>query len=223
MIPQNISQGLITFGLALVPALFGIICHEVAHGWVAYKLGDPTAKYLGRLTLNPVKHIDPVGLGVFAATALLMPFAIGWAKPVPVQSRYFKHPREGMVFVSLAGPAANLLVAFLCAIILKLAYNLEQSGMLASSLPLEIVQASAKMGIGINCALAWFNLIPIPPLDGSHVVGGLLPAALADQFQALGRYGMIIIMVLLATGVFGRIIVPLIRQTARLIMTLVGI
>ena len=223
MIPQNISQGLITFGLALVPALFGIICHEVAHGWVAYKLGDPTAKYLGRLTLNPIKHIDPVGLGVFALTALLTPFAIGWAKPVPVQSRYFKRPREGMVFVALAGPVTNLLVALLCAVILKFANNLESAGLFASSLPLEIVQASAKMGIGINCALAWFNLMPVPPLDGSHVVGGLLPASLADQFQALGRYGMIIIMVLLATGVFGRIIFPLIRQTARLIMTLVGI
>lgn len=223
MIPQNISQGLITFGLALVPALFGIICHEVAHGWVAYKLGDPTAKYLGRLTLNPIKHIDPVGLGVFAFTALLTPFAIGWAKPVPVQARYFKHPREGMVFVALAGPLTNLLVALLCAVILKFANNLESAGLFGSSLPLEIVQASARMGIGINCALAWFNLMPVPPLDGSHVVGGLLPASLADQFQALGRYGMIIIMVLLATGVFGRIIFPLIRQTARLIMSLVGI
>ena len=214
---------MITFGLALVPALFGIICHEVAHGWVAYKLGDPTAKYLGRLTLNPIKHIDPVGLGVFALTALLTPFAIGWAKPVPVQSRYFKRPREGMVFVALAGPVTNLLVALLCAVILKFANNLESAGLFASSLPLEIVQASARMGIGINCALAWFNLMPVPPLDGSHVVGGLLPASLADQFQALGRYGMIIIMLLLATGVFGRIIFPLIRQTARLIMTLAGI
>ena len=223
MISQDILTGLTTFGLALVPALFGIICHEVAHGWVAYKLGDPTAKYLGRLTLNPIKHIDPMGLAVFAFTALFAPFAIGWAKPVPVQSRYFKHPREGMVFVSLAGPMANILVALLCALILKLTYNLESSGLLASSLPLDIIQASAKMGIGINCALAWFNLMPIPPLDGSHVVGGLLPAPIADQFQSLGRYGMIIIMLLLATGVFGRIIVPLIRQTVSLIKALVGV
>ena len=206
-----------------MPALFGIICHEVAHGWVAYKLGDPTAKYLGRLTLNPIKHIDPVGLGMFAFTALLTPFAIGWAKPVPVQARYFKRPREGMVFVALAGPVTNLLVALLCAVILKFANNLESAGLFGSSLPLEIVQASARMGIGINCALAWFNLMPVPPLDGSHVVGGLLPASVADQFQALGRYGMIIIMVLLATGVFGRVIFPLIRQTVRLIMSLVGI
>lgn len=211
------------FGLALVPALFGIICHEVAHGWIAYKLGDPTAKYLGRLTLNPIKHIDPVGLGVFAVTALFMPFAIGWAKPVPVQSRYFKHPREGMVFVSLAGPVANLLVAFLCALVLKLTYNLEDSGLLTASLPLEIIQSSAKIGIGINCALAWFNLMPIPPLDGSHIVSGLLPASVADQFQSIGRYGMIIIVLLLSTGFFGRIIVPLIRQTAKIITTLAGL
>ena len=95
--------------------------------------------------------------------------------------------------------------------------------MLASSLALEIAQHSARLGIGINCALAWFNLMPIPPLDGSHVVSGLMPASLAKQYQSLGRHGMIIIIVLLATGVFGHIIVPLIRQTARLIMTVVGI
>lgn len=223
MISHDILQGLTKFGLALVPALFGIICHEVAHGWVAYKFGDPTAKYLGRLTFNPIKHIDPVGLAVFAATALLTPFAIGWAKPVPVQSRYFKRPRKDMIFVSLAGPAANFLVALLCAIILKLSYNLESSGMLASSLPLELVRLSLQMGIGINCALALFNLMPIPPLDGSHVLSGLLPASLAEQYQSIGRHGMLIIMVLLATGVFGRLIVPLIRKTVWGIMTLVGI
>ena len=210
------------FGLALVPALFGIICHEIAHGWVAYKLGDPTAKHEGRLTLNPVKHIDPLGLGVFALTAMLTPFAIGWAKPVPVHPRFFKRPREGMIFVALAGPGANLLVALLCAIILKFSYNLEHAGILASSLPLEIVQSSARLGIGINCALAWFNLMPVPPLDGSHVVGGLLPASLAGRYLSLARHGMLIIMILLATGVFGSVMLPLIRQTARIIMSLVG-
>ena len=223
MIPQNISLGLITFGLALVPALFGIICHEVAHGWVAYKLGDPTAKYLGRLTLNPIKHIDPVGLGVFALTALLTPFAIGWAKPVPVQSRYFKRPREGMVFVALAGPVTNLLVALLCAVILKFANNLESAGLFASSLPLEIVQASAKMGIGINCALAWFNLLPIPPLDGSHILGGLLPRNLAIQYEGIGRYGLLIVILLLATGLLGQVLIPLMRMSVSLIGALAGL
>ena len=223
MIPQNILDGLTIFGLALVPALFGIICHEVAHGWVAYKLGDPTAKYLGRLTLNPVKHIDPMGLGVFAVTALTMPVAIGWAKPVPVQSRYFKQPREGMVFVSLAGPMANFLVAILCAVILKLSHNLEISGVLGQSAGLDFAQQSMAMGIRINCALAWFNLMPIPPLDGSHIVGGLLPPRIADRYQELGRYGMVIIFALLLTGVFRSVIFPLIRQTSSLIGALVGL
>ncbi|MDR2488730.1 MAG: site-2 protease family protein [Desulfovibrio sp.] len=220
---MHIQDSLTTFGLAFVPALFGIICHEVAHGWMADKLGDPTAKRLGRLTLNPIKHIDPVGLGVFVVTVLLMPFGIGWAKPVPVQSRYFKHPREGMVFVALAGPMANMLVALLCAIIIKVTYNLENAGLFTSALPLDIVQSSAKKGIGINCALAWFNLMPVPPLDGSHVVGGLLPASFADRYQSMGRYGMIIIMILLASGMFGQVLVPLIHQTRKLIMALVGI
>ena len=223
MIPQDILSSLTTIGLALVPALFGIICHEVAHGWMAYKLGDPTAKYLGRLTLNPIKHIDPMGLGVFAVTAMTMPVAIGWAKPVPVQSRYFKQPREGMVFVSLAGPMANFLVAILCAVILKFSYNLEVSGVLGQSQALDLVQESMVMGVRINCALAWFNLMPIPPLDGSHIVGGLLPPRIADHYQELGRYGMIIIFALLLTGVFGKVVFPLIRQTASPIGALVGI
>jgi Zn-dependent protease len=221
--PTTLQNSLTMFGLALVPALFGIICHEVAHGWMADKLGDPTAKRLGRLTLNPIRHIDPVGLGVFVVTVLLMPFAIGWAKPVPVQSRYFRRPREGMVFVALAGPAANLLVALLCAVILKLTLNLENSGLIPAAFPMDFIQRSAALGIGINCALAWFNLMPIPPLDGSHVVSGLLPASLADRFQSLARYGMLIIMLLLATGGFGRVLVPLIRQTRSFIITLTGI
>jgi Zn-dependent protease len=214
---------LTTFGLALVPALFGIICHEVAHGWAAYRLGDPTARHLGRLTLNPVRHIDPMGLGVFAVTAVLMPFAIGWAKPVPVQPRYFKRPREGMVLVALAGPAASLLVALACAIIVKLSLNVVRSGMLASSLPLKIILSSATLGIGINCALALFNLMPIPPLDGSHVVSGFLPPSVAAGYQSLGRYGMLIIMLLLASGGFERLLIPSIDTTAKFIMSFVGV
>ena len=223
MLNYDITEKLITLGLAIVPALFGIVCHEVAHGWAAHKLGDPTAKYLGRLTLNPIKHIDPMGLAVFVMTALAAPFAIGWAKPVPVQPRYFRSPRQGMVLVSLAGPAANLLVAFLCALILKLSVNLESSGLVvAPSVALEFLQTSAQLGIIINCALAWFNLMPIPPLDGSHVLGGFLPAPLAARYQSLGKYGMIIVVVLLATGVVGKVLLPLIRQTAHLLLALAG-
>ena len=112
------SDDLLRFALAFVPGFFGIICHEVAHGWVAFKQGDPTAKFLGRLTLNPLKHLDPAGTLVFVLTSI-MPgmFMFGWAKPVPVNGRYFKKPREGMMAVSLAGPLANIAVAVLCALI----------------------------------------------------------------------------------------------------------
>ena len=218
----DFSQALYLFGLAVVPALFGIICHEVAHGWVAYKMGDPTAKFLGRLTLNPVKHIDPMGLGVFAFTAMFSPFVIGWAKPVPVQPRYFRKPREGMILVSVAGPMTNFLVAVLCALILKLCINLAASGVALSG-PLIFVMQSALFGITINCALAWFNLMPVPPLDGSHILGGLLPAPLARQYASLGRYGMLIIILLVATGVFRYVLVPLMSHSMTFISALFGV
>lgn len=218
----DISQALYLFGLAVVPALFGIICHEVAHGWVAYKMGDPTAKFLGRLTLNPIKHIDPTGLGVFAFTAMFSPFVIGWAKPVPVQPRYFRRPREGMMLVSLAGPLTNFLVAALCALILKLCINLVASGFALSG-PLLFVIQSAFFGITINCALAWFNLMPVPPLDGSHILAGLLPAPLARQYASMGRFGMLIILLLVATGVFRYVLVPLMSYSQAFIGAIFGI
>lgn len=223
MISSDISAKLTNLGLAFVPALFGIVCHEVAHGWAAYKLGDPTAKYLGRLTLNPIRHIDPVGFGVLMLTALLTPFIFGWAKPVPVQARYFKRPREGMVFVSLAGPLANLVVALLCAFILKLAINLESSGLLAPSVVLDFVQESAKIGIWINCLLAWFNLIPIPPLDGSYIAGFLLPAPIAQRYHAIGPVGMFIVIALLSLGLLGPVLLPLIKSTASFMLTIAGL
>ena len=220
--PDHIAQGLVIFGLAFVPALFGIICHEVAHGWVAYKMGDPTAKFLGRLTLNPIKHIDPMGLGVFAFTAIFSPFIIGWAKPVPVQPRYFRRPREGMMLVSVAGPMTNFLVAALCALILKLCLNMIASGVELTT-PLLWICQSAFLGITINCALAWFNLMPIPPLDGSHILEGLLPESLARGYAALARYGMLIILLLVATGFFRYVLVPLITQSMSFISAIFGV
>lgn len=223
MIPDSFLQGLQTFALALVPALFGIICHEVAHGWAAYKQGDPTAKMLGRLTLNPIPHIDPLGLGVFALTALSpSPLIFGWAKPVPVQAGYFKSPRKGMILVSLAGPIANLLVAVLCALLLKLVINLQAAGILGYDTAV-LLRKSMALGIGINCALAWFNLLPVPPLDGSHILGGLLPRELARQYAKIGRYGLLIVILLLATGVLGQVLIPLMRISVSAIGALTGL
>jgi Zn-dependent protease len=223
MTAEELTGKLVTFFLALPPVLFGIILHEVAHGWAANKMGDPTAKAMGRLTLNPIKHIDPTGLGVFAFTAILGGFIIGWAKPVPVQPQFFRRPREGMMLVSIAGPTANLLVALACALILKLVINLDESGIWADSRALLFIYKSAEMGVFINIALAWFNLMPIPPLDGSHIVGGLLPDKLAYAYASIGRYGILILILLLFSGVLGDILWPLVKGTGAVILALVGL
>ncbi|MDR1947361.1 MAG: site-2 protease family protein [Desulfovibrio sp.] len=205
---QDIQTYLLRLAPAFVPAVFGIILHEVAHGWVAGRMGDPTAKLSGRLTLNPVKHIDPLGLGVFIFTALAGPFTIGWAKPVPIQPRLFRNPRVGLMLVSLAGPLANFLTACLCALIFKLCVNLEQAGFSGTGALLFIAR-SAWVGMSINVALAWFNLMPIPPLDGSHILAGLLPAGAARLYVSLSRYGMLIVILLVAGGFLRHALVPL--------------
>jgi len=218
----DLNAVLYTVGLALVPALFGIICHEIAHGFAAYKLGDPSAKHLGRLTFRPGPHIDPMGLGMFVFTAIFTsPFVIGWAKPVPVNPNYFKYPRQGMMLVSVAGPLTNFLVAIFFALIAKLIINLSVAG-ISSPVQTFILQ-SAIYGVRINCALAWFNLMPIPPLDGSHIVAGLLPRPLAQAYSSIGRYGMLILILLIGFGAINTVLVPLLRFSARLIFNLVGL
>ncbi|MDR2604417.1 MAG: site-2 protease family protein [Desulfovibrio sp.] len=207
MIP-DLHNALQHLARAFVPAVLGIMLHEVAHGWAAYKMGDPTAKRTGRLTLNPIRHIDPLGLGVFVFTALAAPFTIGWAKPVPIQPRLFRNPRAGIILVSLAGPLANFLVACLCALIFKLVVNLLTSGFSWSG-ALFFIAESARDGMFINVALAWFNLMPIPPLDGSHILAGLLPAAVARMYVSLARFGMVIVILLVAAGLLRRVLVPL--------------
>lgn len=226
MNPQHIDINTVLYavGLAIVPALFGIICHEIAHGWAAYKMGDPTAKFLGRLTFNPVRHIDPMGLGVFVFTAIFTrPFVIGWAKPVPVDSRYFKRPRQGMMIVSLAGPLTNFLVAILFALIVKLTINLSAGGIGGGSPVLAFIRESALYGVSINCALAWFNLMPVPPLDGSHIVEGLLPSSLAQAYASIGRYGMFILLLLIGFGAINTVLIPLLQFSVKLIFGLVGL
>jgi Zn-dependent protease len=171
-------------------------------------MGDLTAKRSGRLTLNPIRHIDPLGLVVFVFTALAAPFTIGWAKPVPIQPRLFRNPRAGIILVSLAGPLANFLTACLCALIFKLVINLLTSGFSWSGALFFIAEA-AREGMFINVALAWFNLMPVPPLDGSHILAGVLPAAVARMYVSLARFGMVIVILLVAAGALRRVLVPL--------------
>lgn len=185
--------------LLVIPVLlFSVIVHEVAHGWVALKEGDPTAYMLGRLTLNPLPHIDPIGSIVLPLLLWLSPghFMFGWAKPVPVNPRNFRRYRRADILVSLAGVTANMLLALLfTAVAVGVGYA--GHALPAARVVLTPVQVMASAGIVINLVLAFFNLIPIPPLDGSHVFYHLLPARLGAAYRQVGWRGMLVLMGLL--------------------------
>jgi Zn-dependent protease len=211
------------FAIACLPALLGIILHEVAHGWAAKRCGDPTAYALGRLTLNPVPHIDPMGLLVFALTSISSPFVFGWAKPVPVDTRYFRKPARDMMLVALAGPLTNMLLALVFAVALSGALHALPPAMWLESGDGQFILRMFKAGVIINFSLAWLNLMPIPPLDGSRILGWLLPGDLGWRFQRLGRYGFVILILLLATGALGFILGPLVLGSAEFALYLVGL
>jgi len=188
----------------ILPVVFAITVHEVAHGWIAKKYGDNTASVLGRLTLNPIKHIDLLGTIILPGLLLITGtgFIFGWAKPVPVDPRNFKNPLQDMAIVALAGPVSNLLMALGWALITRLGVTIG-AGTEAISLPLIY---SGVAGISINLVLALINLLPIPPLDGSRILAGMLPSYWAWQYNRLERYGFIILLVLLYTNLLGAIL-----------------
>jgi len=216
------SFSIVTVLTAFVPVLLGIILHEVAHGWVASLRGDQTARMLGRLTLNPLPHIDPLGLGVFVLTAATSPVVFGWAKPVPVNSRNLHNPRQDMMLISLAGPLSNMLLAILFAVALRILLLMPEEVFLGST-TVQFFFAMFQVGIMANFSLAWLNLMPIPPLDGGHIVEGLLPQGLAWHYARLQRWGFVVLIVLLATGLLGRILWPLIRYSTTAALWLVGL
>ncbi len=208
-----------TIAVWAAPILFAITLHEAAHGWVANKLGDPTAKNLGRITINPIKHIDPVGTVVVPLfLAMVSPFVIGWAKPVPIQPRYFKSPLLDMALVAVAGPVSNFFMACFWAMFIQLVYmSLEHSQLLV------FLAEMGKNGIIINIVLMVLNLLPIPPLDGGRVVAGILPPKLAMPFMQLERFGMVIILVLLVSGILGKIMWPIVQQFVKIIGFIFGL
>ena len=213
----------------LVPLIIAIVFHEVAHGLVARRLGDTTADSKGRLTFNPIKHIDPFGTIVLPlALAITNAPIFGWAKPVPVRSDQMRNPRRDMVLVALAGPGMNLLLAVVATGLLALGLAFGGGDPMS---PGGFITRNALNFLLINIFLAIFNLIPLPPFDGGHVVEGLLPRPLAARFHALGRFSLLILVALLLVlpmvspkaDIVGRLISPIVDAIARLFLGAVGI
>jgi Zn-dependent protease len=179
----------------IVPLVMAIVFHEVAHGYVAMLLGDPTARRLGRLSLNPLRHVDPVGTVLLPGLlALTHAPVFGWAKPVPVDARYLRDPRRGMMLVGAAGPAMNFVLAALAAAGMGLA---ARAGVAQPGTAAKFLDDNLTNFLVINLSLGLFNLLPVPPFDGSHIVEGLLPERLADRYARLRPFGMVLMLVLL--------------------------
>lgn len=190
--------------ISIAVLLVSIILHEIAHGYVASKLGDPTARDQNRLSLNPLVHLDPVGSVLVPLGLIVMNagFIIGWAKPVPINSAYFKNPKKGLMFVSAAGPATNLLVAAI-AILIFTSFNVDPETLLGLALGMTVI---------INIVLALLNLLPFPPLDGSRILWGLLPNKIADQYLKYQSLGFVIVVVFIFSGGFDYILTPVINS-----------
>ena len=194
------------FTISIIPVLLAITVHEAAHGYAAKHFGDKTAYYLGRITLNPIKHIDPLGTVVIPGMLLLLsaPFLFGWAKPVPVNFSNLNNPKKDMMWVALAGPASNLVMAIIWAIILGLFKSSGTSHAL-------FVIGMAQVGIMINLVLMLLNLLPIPPLDGGRMAVSLLPSPWSYKLASIERYGMFILIFLIVSGLLSSILLPLLR------------
>ena len=209
-----------TIAIAALPVVFAITLHEAAHGYAARHFGDPTAWQAGRISLNPLRHIDPVGTVLIPLLILLFSagsFLFGYAKPVPVNFSRLRNPKQDMFWVALAGPAANLFMALVWAALLKLAWEMPVNDF---TVPLSEM---SKLGVIINCVLMVLNLLPLPPLDGGRIAVSLLPYPLASKFAQLERWGFPILLLLLFTGILGLMMSPLVQMLAGLIETLFGL
>jgi Zn-dependent protease len=213
----------------LVPLIIAIVFHEVAHGLVAKRLGDTTAQRKGRLTLNPIKHIDPFGTVILPLLLAISHAPVfGWAKPVPVNYGQLRNPRRDMVLVALAGPVMNLLLALVGTAMLAVTIIMSDGARAGAS---AIVAANALNFVLINMFLAVFNLLPVPPFDGGHVVEGLLPPSLAASFRQIGRFSLLVFVVLLLVlpaispraDVIARIVSPIVGQITRLLLGIFGL
>ena len=189
-----------TLLIYIIPLLFAITLHEAAHGWVASKLGDHTARMMGSVTLDPTKHIDPIGTIAIPLVLLLSSsgFIFGWAKPVPINFNALRNGKNGMIWVALAGPGANIVMAICWLFVMIIAIKMN----------ITVLIEMGRVGILVNCVLAVFNLLPIPPLDGSRVISALLPNRLAYQYNQLEQYGLYILLGLMFLGGFNYLVRP---------------
>lgn len=198
--------------LILVPVLLvSMMLHEVAHGLTAYRLGDPTAKMRGRLSLNPIRHLDPLGTAMFIITYLFSGFVFGWAKPIPVSPYYFKNRQRGMAIVGVVGPITNFVIAIIFLLVIN--WITPEVGSRTWDILFLIFQ--------INLVLGLFNLIPIPPLDGSRVLGGFLPRGAYEKWVAVDRYGMFIVIgvIIIFQDSFFRLLGAAIEGLAKVFLT----
>jgi Zn-dependent protease len=207
--------------IVILPVLFAIIVHEVAHGWVAKRLGDPTAERLGRLTLNPLKHIDPFGTILVPGLLLLLRtgFVFGWAKPVPVTWSNLRHPKRDMALVAAAGPVVNLIMAVGWGAVVRLSLLLPGTAAWIA----EPIKYMGLAGILANVLLMVFNLLPLPPLDGGRVAVGLLPGPWAWRLSRVEPYGFFILIALMVSGLLGVVIYPAAEFTARFVVLVTGL
>lgn len=218
---DSIIQGIAIYAL---PVIFAITLHEAAHGYVAKQFGDFTAEMAGRISLNPIRHIDPVGtilvpLAMFVTSKLMLGggFLFGWAKPVPINFNQLRRPKRDMLWVAAAGPGANLLMAFFWAAVIKFGMAIPDS---AYAKPIVLMGAA---GIEINVILMVLNLLPLPPLDGGRIAVSLLPNRIAWKYAQIEPYGFVILLALLISGVLGVVLWPLITLTKKMIVILFGL
>ncbi len=212
---DNIIQ---TIAIYALPVIFAITLHEAAHGYVAKHFGDLTAYAQGRVSLNPIRHIDPIGTILLPlATLMLGGILFGWAKPVPVDFSALRRPKQDMLWVALAGPGANLFMALLWGFVIKLGLAMSESDL---SQPMILM---GEAGIKINIVLMVLNLLPLPPLDGGRIAVSLLPLRTAQNFARIEPYGFMILLVLLITGVLGAIIGPFIGMGIRMVAWFFGL